>query len=62
MKEEFHLRFVAILQIIYQREWLAYFSNHIVITFDLANAVQPIKWCSILLTQMLVKLTRWIER
>jgi len=60
MKEEFHLRFVAIL--LYQKEWLAYFSKHIIITFDLANTAQPIKWCYTLLTQMLVKLTRWIER
>jgi hypothetical protein len=42
MKEEFHPRFVAIMQIIYQREWLAYFNNHITITFDLANKAQPI--------------------
>jgi hypothetical protein len=37
MKEEFHARFVAILQIIYQWKQLAYFSNKIAITFDLAN-------------------------
>jgi hypothetical protein len=42
MREEFHPRFVAILQIIYQREQLAYFNNHITITFDLANRAQPI--------------------
>jgi hypothetical protein len=35
MKEEFHARFVTILQIIYQQKLLAYFSNKIVITFDL---------------------------
>jgi hypothetical protein len=29
MKEEFHARFATILQILYQREWLAYFSNRI---------------------------------
>jgi hypothetical protein len=29
MKEEFHARFTAILQIIYQIEWLANFSNQI---------------------------------
>jgi hypothetical protein len=39
MKEEFHAKFVAILQIIYQQERLAYFSNRITITFDLANMV-----------------------
>lgn len=42
MREEFHPRFVVILQIIYQRERLAYFNNNIAITFDLANRAQPI--------------------
>lgn len=42
MREEFHPRFVAILQTIYQRERLAYFNNHITITFDLANRAHPI--------------------
>jgi len=61
MKEGFHLRFATIFQIIYQKA-LAYFNNHIIITFDLANRVRLIKWCSIVSTQMLVVLTRWIER
>jgi hypothetical protein len=34
MKEEFHPQFTTILQLIYQRQWLVYFSNHISITFD----------------------------
>jgi hypothetical protein len=42
MKEEFHAKFVVILQIVYQRNWLAYSSNRITITFDLANMGQPI--------------------
>jgi hypothetical protein len=42
MKEEFHPRFLAILQIIYQCEQLTYFINRIAITFDLANKGQPI--------------------
>jgi hypothetical protein len=42
MKEEFHARFVVILQILYQKERLAYFSNQIAITFDLANRGQPV--------------------
>jgi hypothetical protein len=37
MKREFHARFATILQILYQRERLVYFNNHIAITFDLAN-------------------------
>jgi hypothetical protein len=41
MKEEFHAEFVTIFQIIYQRKWFAYFSNKIVITFDLSNGGQP---------------------
>jgi hypothetical protein len=40
--EEFHAKFVVILQILYQRNWLAYSSNRIIITFDLANMGQPI--------------------
>jgi hypothetical protein len=56
--EEFPTRFVAILQIIYQQKMLAYFSNMIIITFDLANRGQPINWCSIVLTQLLVELIR----
>jgi hypothetical protein len=55
MKEEFHARFAAILQIIYQREKLAYFNNSIAITFDLVNKGQPINWCFIMLTQLLVE-------
>jgi len=42
MKEEFHARFVTILQNIYLRERLAYFSNQIAITFDLATRGQPV--------------------
>jgi hypothetical protein len=41
MKKEFHARFVALLQIIYQQKRLAYFSNKITITFDLVNRGQP---------------------
>ncbi len=37
MKEEFHVRFATILQIIYQRKRLTYFNIQITITFDLAN-------------------------
>jgi len=48
--EEFHQRFVAILQIIYQQKWLAYSNNQIAITFDLANKGQLVNWCSIVLT------------
>jgi hypothetical protein len=40
MKEEFHAKFATILQIFYQRERLAYFSNRIDITFNLANRGQ----------------------
>jgi len=40
MKEEFHARLVTVLQIIYQRERLTYFSNQIVITFDIFNKGQ----------------------
>jgi hypothetical protein len=61
MKEEFHVRFIAILQKTYQRKRLVYFSNRIIITFDLANRGQPINCCSIMLTQLLVKLTCWIK-
>jgi hypothetical protein len=61
MKEEFHARYVTILQILYQREWLTYFSNRITITFDLTNRGQPINWCSIVLTQLLVELTCWTK-
>jgi hypothetical protein len=57
MKENFHARFITILQIIYQQERSSYFSNQIIITFDLANKWKPIKWCSIVLTQLLVELT-----
>jgi hypothetical protein len=42
MKEEFHVRFVAILQILYQRERVVSFSNQIAITFDLVNRGQPV--------------------
>jgi len=37
---------------------LVYFSNWIVITFDLANKGQFVNWCSIVLTKLLVELTR----
>jgi hypothetical protein len=37
MKEEYHARFVAILQIIYQWERLISFDNPFAITFNLAN-------------------------
>jgi hypothetical protein len=50
MKEEFHAIFIAILQIIYEREGLTYLNNQIVITFDLANKGQLVNWCSIVLT------------
>jgi hypothetical protein len=42
MKEEFHARFGAILQFFYQRKWLTYFSNMIVIIFYQAKKGQPI--------------------
>jgi hypothetical protein len=42
MKEEFHARFAAILQILYYKEWLTYFSNQIAIIFYLANKGQPV--------------------
>jgi hypothetical protein len=61
MKEEFHVRFVAIMQILYQRERLVSFNNRIAITFDLANMGQLVNWCSIALTRLLVELIRWIE-
>jgi hypothetical protein len=61
MKEEYHARFVAILQIIYQRERLAYFINRIAITLNLANKGKKINWCSIMLTHMLIELTQWIK-
>jgi hypothetical protein len=37
MKEEFNARFVAISQILSERERLVYFKNRIAITFDLAK-------------------------
>jgi len=37
MKEEYHARFATILQIVYQRKRLTYFSNRIATTFNLAN-------------------------
>jgi hypothetical protein len=61
MKEEYHVRFTTILQIIYRRERLTYFSNHIVITLNLANKGKKINWCSIILTQMSIELTQWIK-
>jgi hypothetical protein len=50
MKKEFHARFATLLQIIYQQMWLAYFSNQIATTFDLANKGQPINQRFIVLT------------
>jgi hypothetical protein len=55
--EEFYARFTVILQNFYQRVRLAYFSNRIAIIFYLANMGQPINWCSIMLTQLLIELT-----
>jgi hypothetical protein len=37
MKEEYHTKFVTILQIIYRWERLAYFNNYFAITLNLAN-------------------------
>ncbi len=59
MKEEFHSRFITILQIIYQQKRLTYFNNMIAITFDLANKIQLVNWCSMVLTQLLVELIHW---
>jgi len=57
--EEYHTKFVLILQIIYQQERLIYFNNHIAITLNLANNGKKINWCSIMLTQMSIELTLW---
>jgi virulence-associated protein VapD len=57
MKEEFHAKFAAILQIIYQQKRLAYFNNTIAITFYLGNKGQFLNWCSIVLIQLLVEFT-----
>jgi len=57
MKEEFQAIFVALLQILYRRERLSYFSNQIAITFDLTNKGQHVNWHSIMLSQILVELT-----
>jgi ABC-type dipeptide/oligopeptide/nickel transport system ATPase subunit len=57
MKEEYHAKFATILQIIHQRKMLAYFSNRITITLNLTNKGKKINRCSIMLTQMLIKLT-----
>jgi hypothetical protein len=61
MKEKYHVKFITILQIIYQCERLTYFNNHIAITLNLTNKGKKINWCSIMLTQMLIELTQWIE-
>jgi hypothetical protein len=45
-----------------KREMFVYFNNWITITFDLANKGQHVNECSIMLTQLLVELTRWIQR
>jgi hypothetical protein len=58
MKEEYHAMFVAILQIIYQQKRLAYFSNHIAITLISTKKGKEINQCSIMLTRMLIKLSR----
>jgi hypothetical protein len=57
--EEYHVKFVTILQIIYQQKRLAYFSNLIAITLNLANKGKNINWCSIMLTQMSIELAQW---
>jgi hypothetical protein len=61
MKEKYHATFATILQIIYQQKRLTYFNNRIAITFNLANKGKKINLCSIMLTQMSIKLTWWIE-
>ncbi len=61
MKEEFHVRFATMLQILYQNEQLAYFSNMIAKTFDLVNRGQPINWYFVMLTQLLIELTCWTK-
>jgi hypothetical protein len=61
MKEKYHAKFIIIMQIIYQWKRLTYFNNHIVIIMNLANKGKKSNWCSIMLTQMLIELTRWIE-
>jgi hypothetical protein len=57
MNEEYHTMFATIMQIIYQRERLVYFSNYIATTLNLANKGKKINLCFIMLTQILVKLT-----
>jgi hypothetical protein len=37
MKEEYHIRFVAIMKIVYQQKRLTYFSTCIGTTFNLTN-------------------------
>jgi phospholipid N-methyltransferase len=61
LKAEYHAKFVAILQIIYQQERLAYFNNRIAITLNLTNKGKKINWCSIMLTQMSIELTWWTK-
>jgi hypothetical protein len=61
MKEEYHDKFVTIMYIIYQWEMLTYFSNCITNTLNLANKGKNINWCSIILTQMSIKLTQWMK-
>jgi hypothetical protein len=48
MKEEYHVQFVIILQIIYQEERLTYFNNQIAITLNLENWGKKIHRCSIM--------------
>jgi hypothetical protein len=61
MKEKYHVRFATIVQIIYQREKSAYFSNRIAIIFNLANKGKKINYCFIMLTQMSRELTQWTK-
>lgn len=61
MMEKYHARFATIMQIIYQREKSAYFSNHIAITFNLENKGKKINYYFIILTQMSKELTQWTE-
>ncbi len=61
MEEDYHAKFVIILQIIYQCERLTYFSNHIAITLNMVNKMKKSNWCSIMLTQMSIELISGIE-
>jgi hypothetical protein len=50
MKEEYHAKFMTILQIIYKQKRLTYFSNWIAIIVNLTNKGKKVNWCSIMLT------------